>query len=260
MTKPKIHRTAVVSSTAKIAQGVEIGPFCIVGKGVSLGKNTRLVSHVTIKETETGSGCVVYPFTSIGLAPQDTKYSNEKTGVKIGNNNIIRENITIHRASVDGDGLTEIGDNNFIMAYSHIAHDCKIGNNTIMANATTFAGHVEVEDFAVIGGLVAVHQFVRIGAYSMIGGVSGVSMDIPPYMIASGNRVKLYGLNTTGLKRKGFKEESIKNLKCAYKILFRSKLKFNEAIEKVKKETKQTKEIKHLIRFLEKCNKRGICR
>lgn len=260
MTNPKIHRTAVVSSTAKISQGVEIGPFCVVGSGVKLGKNTRLVSHITIKETEIGNDCVVYPFTSIGLAPQDTKYSNEKTGVKIGDNNIIRENITIHRASVGGDGLTEIGSGNFIMAYSHIAHDCKIGDNTIMANATTFGGHVEVEDFAVIGGLVAVHQFVRIGTYSMIGGVSGVSMDIPPYTIASGNRVKLYGLNTTGLKRHGFKEDCIKDLKCAYKILFRSKLKFSEAIEKVKKEIKQTKEIKHLIRFLEKCNKRGICR
>ncbi|MEW6714536.1 MAG: acyl-ACP--UDP-N-acetylglucosamine O-acyltransferase [Nitrospirota bacterium] len=260
MAKPKIDRTAVVSSTAKLSQGVEIGPFCIVGEGVKIGKNTRLISHVTMKETEIGDDCVIYPFTSIGLAPQDLKYQNEKTGVKIGDKNIIRENVTIHRASVDGDRLTEIGDNNFIMAYSHIAHDCKVGNSVIMANSTTLAGHVEIEDFAVFGGLVAVHQFARIGRYSMIGGVSGVSKDIPPYTTASGNRAKLYGLNTTGIKRHGFKEASIRELKSAYKILFRSKLTSNEAIEKVKKDLKQTEEIKHLIRFLEKSKKRGVCR
>jgi len=260
MAKTKIHRTAVVSSTAKFLQGVEIGPYCVVGKGVRIGKNTRLVSHITIKETNIGENCTVYPFTTIGLAPQDLKYNNEKTGVRIGDNNIIRESVTIHRASVDGDGFTEIGNNNFIMAYSHIAHDCKIGNSTILANCTTLAGHVEVEDFAVFGGLVAVHQFARIGRYSMIGGVSGVSKDIPPYTTASGNRAKLYGLNTTGIKRHGFKESAIKELKCAYKILFRSKLTFNEAIAKVKKDLKQTREIKHLIKFLEKSKKRGICR
>ncbi len=260
MVKPKIHRTAVVSSTAKLSQGVEIGPFCIVGKHVKIGENTRLVSHITIKETEIGGNCVVYPFTSIGLAPQDTKYKEEKSGVSIGDNNIIRESITIHRASVDGDGLTEIGDNNFIMAYSHIAHDCKVGSNTIMANSTTLAGHVEVEDFAVFGGLVAVHQFVRIGTYSMIGGLTGVSKDIPPYTTASGNRAKLYGLNSVGLKRNNFSDSTIKHLKCAYKILFRSKMTLNAAIDKVKRELKQTEEIKHLIKFLEKSLKRGICR
>lgn len=260
MVKPKIHRTAVVSSTAKLSQGVEIGPYCIVGKQVKIGKNTRLVSHITIKDTEIGSNCIVYPFTSIGLAPQDIKYKNEKTGVRIGDHNIIRENITIHRASADGDGLTEVGDHNFIMAYSHIAHDCKVGNHTIMANATTLAGHVEVEHYAVFGGLVAVHQFVRIGTYCMIGGLSGVSKDIPPYTTASGNRAKLYGLNTVGLKRHDFSDATIKNLKCAYKILFRSKLTFNAAIDKVKRELKQTEEIKILIKFLEKSLKRGICR
>ena len=260
MVKPKIHRSAVVSSTAKLSQGVEIGPYCIVGKHVKIGENTRLVSHISFKETEIGSNCVVYPFTSIGLAPQDTKYKNEKSGVRIGDNNIIRENITIHRASVDGDGLTEIGDNNFIMAYSHIAHDCKVGSNTIMSNATTLAGHVEVEDFTVFGGLVAVHQFVRIGAFSMIGGLTGVSKDIPPYTTASGNRAKLYGLNSVGLKRNDFSDSTIKNLKCAYKILFSSKMTLNAAIDKVKRELKQTEEIKHLIKFLEKNLKRGICR
>ncbi|MBI4844208.1 MAG: acyl-ACP--UDP-N-acetylglucosamine O-acyltransferase [Nitrospirae bacterium] len=260
MAKTKIHRTSVVSSAAQIADGVEIGPFCIIGKGVTIGKNTRLVSHVTVKESEIGDDCMIYPFSSIGLAPQDTKYHNEKTGVRIGSRNIIRESVTIHRASVKGTGFTDVGDNNFIMAYSHIAHDCKVGNSVIMANSTTLAGHVDVEDYAVIGGLVAIHQFTRIGTCSMIGGVSGVSQDVPPYTMASGNRAKLYGLNTTGLKRQGIDDASILELKRAYKILFRSKLTLKEAIEMVRTDVKQTKEIEHLIRFLEKSEKRGICR
>lgn len=260
MAKTKIHSTSIVSSTAKLGDGVDIGPFCIIGKGVKIGKNTRLVSHITIKDAEIGSDCVIYPFSAIGLAPQDTKYKNEKTMVKIGNNNTIRESVTIHRASVDGNGLTEIGDNNFIMAYSHIAHDCKLGNSIIMANTTTLAGHVEVEDFAVIGGLVAVHQHARIGTCCMIGGVSGVSMDVPPYTMASGNRAKLFGLNTTGLKRQGLKDSSIKELKSAYKLLFRSKLTLKEAVDKVKSDLKQTNEIKHLLKFIEHSGKRGICR
>ncbi len=260
MTNAKIHPTSVVSPSAKLSDGVVIGPFCIVGRGVTLGNNTRLVSHVTIKETAIGSDCIIYPFSTIGLAPQDTKYAGEKTKVVIGNNNTIRENVTIHRASSDGDGLTEIGDNNFIMAYSHIAHDCKLGNSVIMANATTLAGHIEIEDFAVIGGLVAVHQFTRIGTCTMIGGVSGVSKDVPPYTMASGNRARLYGLNTTGIKRLGVKPDSIKELKNAYKILFRSNLTLKEAIAKVKSDVKQTKEVKHLTIFLEKSVKRGICR
>jgi UDP-N-acetylglucosamine acyltransferase len=259
MSKSKIHRTAIVSSAAKLADGVSIGPYCIVGKGVKLGKNTKLTSHVVIEATEMGNNCIVYPFTSIGLPPQDVGYSGEKTKVKIGDRNIIREYITIHRASVRGDGVTEIGSDNFLMAYVHLAHDCKIGNFVTMANAATLAGHVMVEDHSVIGGLVAVHQFARIGAYAMVGGFSGVGQDIPPYMTASGSRAKLYGLNSIGLKRNGFEESLIKELKCAYKILFRSKLTLEEAIEKVKSDIRKSKEIDHLIHFL-KQNKRGICR
>jgi UDP-N-acetylglucosamine acyltransferase len=259
MAKPKIHRTAIVASNAKISDGVSIGPYCIVGKDVKIGKNTKLASHVVIEETEIGKDCIVYPFTTIGLPPQDISYKDKKTRVKIGDKNIIREYITIHRASVRGDGVTEIGSNNFLMAYVHLAHDCRIGNSVTMANAATLAGHVIVEDFAVIGGLVAVHQFTRIGAYSMVGGFSGVGQDIPPYTTASGSRAKLYGLNTIGLKRYGFDEAVIKELKRAYKILFRSKLTLKEAIDLVKLEIKQFEEIKHLIKFLRQ-NRRGICR
>lgn len=260
MAKPKIHSTAIVASDAKLADGVSIGPYCIVGNRVKIGKNTRLISHAVIEDTEVGKDCIIYPFATIGLPPQDTKYKGEKTIVKIGDNNIIREYVTIHRASVGGDGVTSIGNNNFLMAYVHIAHDCKIGNFVSMANVATLAGHVIVEDFAVIGGLVAVHQFSRIGAYSMVGGFSGVGQDIPPYTTASGSRAKLYGLNTIGLKRHGFDESKIRDLKQAYKILFRSKLTLKEAIEKVRREVRLTKEIRYLLGFLENDNKRGICR
>lgn len=255
-----IHKTAIVSPKANIDKDVFIGPFCIIGDGVTIKKGTKLLSNVIVEgDTEIGENCTIYSFTSIGFAPQDLKYKNEKTGVKIGNNNTIREYVTIHRASLGGDGLTEIGDSNFLMAYVHIAHDCKIGNSVIMANAATLAGHVVVEDFAVIGGLVAVHQFTRIGAYSMVGGFSGVGQDIPPFMMASGSRAKLYGLNTIGLKRHGFSDSSINNLKKAYKVLFREKRTLKDAIKKIKAELPQTDEIVRLIEFIEK-NKRGICR
>lgn len=259
MSKPKIHRTAVVARGAKVAEGATVGPYCVVGKGVKIGKNTTLSSHVVIEETEIGKNCTVYPFTTIGVAPQDVEYKNEKTKVRIGDRNTIREYITIHRASVRGDGVTEIGNDNFLMAYSHIAHDCKIGNSVTMANAATLAGHVVIENFVFIGGLVAVHQFTRIGAYAMVGGFSGVVQDIPPYTTAVGNRAKLYGLNSIGLKRHGFDEPAIKALKKAYKILFRSKLTLKEAIDLIKLEVKQTDEINHLITFLKE-NRRGICR
>ncbi len=256
----EIHPSAVISSHAEIEDDVVIGPFCIVGEGAHIKKGSKLLSNVILEgNTEIGNNCTIYPFTSIGLPPQDMKYRDEKTGVKIGDNNTIREYITIHRASVSGDGVTTIGDNNFLMAYVHIAHDCKIGSNVIMANVATLAGHILVEDHAVIGGLVAIHQFTRIGAYAMVGGFSGVGQDIPPYMIASGARAKLFGLNAIGLKRHGFSDQTINELKKAYKILFREKHTLKEAIKKVQEDLPYTDEIKHLIEFIQK-NKRGICR
>ncbi|OGW73427.1 MAG: acyl-[acyl-carrier-protein]--UDP-N-acetylglucosamine O-acyltransferase, partial [Nitrospirae bacterium RIFOXYC2_FULL_44_7] len=186
-------------------------------------------------------------------------YKDEKTSVKIGSNNIIREYVTVHRASVGGDGITEIGNNNFLMAYVHIAHDCKVGNNVVMANLATLAGHVIIEDYAVIGGIVAIHQFARIGTYAMVGGFSGVGQDISPYMMASGPRAKLFGLNSIGLKRQGFSDSVIAELKKAYKILFREKHTLKEAIKKVHKEFPNSKEIRILVEFIEK-NTRGICR
>ncbi|MBI5188653.1 MAG: acyl-ACP--UDP-N-acetylglucosamine O-acyltransferase [Nitrospirae bacterium] len=258
--KREIHPTAIVDPKAEIDEDVSIGPFCIIGEGVRIRKGTKLISNVIVEgNTEIGENCTIYPFTSIGLPPQDLKYRGEKTGVKIGDNNIIREYITIHRASVGGDGVTTIGDKNFLMAYVHIAHDCKIGNSVTMANVATLGGHVVVEDYAVIGGLVAVHQFTRIGAYAMVGGFSGVGQDIPPYTIASGARVRLFGLNTIGLKRHGFSDSTINELKKAYKILFREKRTVKDAIKKIQEDLPYTDKIRHLIEFIQK-NKRGICR
>jgi len=256
----EIHKTAIIDPKAVIDEDVSIGPFCIVGEGVKLKKGARLMSNVIIEgNTEIGEGCQIYPFASIGLPPQDIKYKGEKTGVRIGNNNIIREYASVHRASVGGDGMTAVGDNNFLMAYVHIAHDCKIGNNVVIANSAGLAGHVVIEDYAVIGGIVGVHQFTRIGAYAMVGAFSGIGQDIPPYTIASGPRAKLFGLNSVGLKRNGFPDSTINELKKAYKILFREKLTLKEALKKVQKDFPDSKEIRYLVGFIEK-NKRGVCR
>lgn len=255
-----IHESAIIDSGAEIDGNAEIGPFCIIGSGVTIAGGVKLQSNVVIEgNTEIGEGTQIYPFASIGLPPQDTKYKGEESGLRIGSNNVIREYVTVHRASVGGDGLTELGDNCFIMAYAHIAHDCKIGTSVIMANAATIAGHVSIGNHSVLGGLVAVHQFTRIGDYSMVGGLSGIGQDIPPYMIASGPRAKLFGLNVVGLKRHGFSEEAISELKKAYKILFREKNTLKQAIKKVQEELPFTDEIQHLIDFINQ-NKRGICR
>ena len=258
----EIHPTSIIDESAVIEDDVFIGPFCIIKDTAVIKKGARLQSNVIIEgDTVIGEDCTIYPFVSIGFPPQDIKYKGEKTGVRIGSNNIIREYATIHRASVGGDGLTEIGNDNFLMAYVHIAHDCKLGNHIVMANAATIGGHVVIEDHVVIGGLAAVHQFTRIGAYAMVGGFSGIVQDIPPYTIASasGSKAKLFGLNNVGIKRHGFTDSTINDLKKAYKILFREKHTLKEAIKKVQEELPYTDEIKHLIEFLQK-NKRGICR
>lgn len=256
----EIHPTAIISPDAKIAEDTSIGPFCIIQDKARIKKGTRLMSNVLIEgSTEIGENCTIYPFTSVGLPPQDLKYKGEQTAVKIGNYNVIREYCTIHRASVSGDGITSLGDHNYLMAYVHVAHDCKIGSSVIMANVATLGGHVTIEDYAVIGGLVAIHQFARVGAYAMVGGFSGVAQDIPPYMMASGARAKLFGLNTVGLKRHGFSDTTVNELKKAYKILFREKRTLKDAIKKIQEDLPYTDEIKHLIEFIQK-NKRGICR
>jgi UDP-N-acetylglucosamine acyltransferase len=258
--KARIHPTAIIDPKAEIDSNVEVGPFCIVKSKVRISQGTKLLSHVTIEgSAEIGGNCTIYPYTSIGFPPQDLKYKGENTKLIIGSNNIIREYVSIHRASVGGDGITVIGNNNFFMAYVHVAHDCKIGSNVVLANAATLAGHVLIEDSAVVGGLVAIHQYTRIGSYAMVGGFSGIGQDIPPYMIASGARAKLFGPNTIGLKRHGLSDVTINAIKKAYKILFREKRTLKDAIKKVRDEMPGIKEVNHLLEFIEK-NKRGICR
>ncbi len=256
----EIHPTAILHPRAEVAGGVKIGPYSVIGEHVCIGRDTIIDSHAVVEgPTAIGERCHLFPFVSIGAAPQHARYGGEVTSVQIGNDNVIREFVTIHRGTAGGGGETIIGQGNFIMAYSHIAHDCKVGNHVILANASTLAGHIEVEDFAIVGGLAAVHQFVRIGCYAMVGGASAVPQDIPPYMMASGNRARLFGLNAVGLKRHHFAASTLAALKQAYRLIFRSHLPFSKAAEQVEAEVPDLPEVRHLLHFL-RSSKRGFCR
>ena len=258
--KARIHPTAVVHPDARIAEGVEIGPYSIIGEHVTIGRDTKVASHVLIEGwTTLGERNHIFPFSSIGTAPQDIGYRNEETYLIIGDDNVIRECATVHRATTKEDRKTEIGNKNFLMAYSHVAHDCKLGNSIIMANSVALGGHIVIGDHAILGGIVAVHQFARIGSYAIIGGQSAVTMDIPPYVSAAGNRAQLYGLNLVGLKRKGFSDLAIETLKKAYKIIFRSGLTQDEAIQKTIAEFPESAEAHALVDFI-RTSKRGITR
>ena len=256
-----IHQTAIVHPKARIAEGVEIGPYTVIGEHVSIGKDTKVGSHALIEGwTTIGERNHIHSFTSIGTPPQDIGYKpHEETYVIIGDDNVIREYATVHRATTKADRKTEIGNRNFLMSYIHVAHDCKLGNNIIMANNAAFGGHVIVEDYALLGAIVGIHQFVRVGAYSMIGGQSAIVLDVPPYVNATGNRAQLYGLNTIGLKRKGFSDEVINNLKKAYKIIFRSGLTQEEAFKKALQDFPESKEVNYLVDFM-RHSKRGVTR
>lgn len=256
-----IHPTAIVHPKAVLAEGVEIGPYSIVGEHVSIGKGTKIDAHVVIDGwTTIGERNHIFPFSSIGMAPQDIGYKDdEETYLIIGDDNIIRESTTIHRATTKEDRKTMIGNKNFLMAYSHVAHDCKLGNNIIMANSVALGGHIIIDDYAIIGGIVCVHQFVKIGSYSMIGGGSAVSQDIAPYVSAAGIHAKLYGLNLIGLKRRGFSDEAVNNIKKAYKIVFRSGLILEDALKKTAEEIPDSREVKYFVEFI-RSTKRGITR
>jgi UDP-N-acetylglucosamine acyltransferase len=255
-----IHKKAIISPNAKIGKNVKIGPYSIIGDDVIIGDGTEISSHAVIDPyVEIGKNCKIYQFASIGTVPQDLKFKGEKSFVKIGNNTTIREFATIHRGTELGTGITEIGNDNFIMAYTHIAHDSKTGNHVILSNNATLAGHITIGDHAVIGGLVAIHQFVSIGSHAFIGGKSAVVKDVPPYTIAVGDRAKLHGLNTVGLQRRGFSEETKAELKKAYRLIFRLGLGLNEAIERIKAEVKQIPEIINFVDFI-KSSERGITR
>lgn len=255
-----IHPTAIIDSKADIDSNVEVGPYSIIGANVQIGSGTVIGPHVVIQpHVEIGPDCHIFQYASIGAVPQALKFQGEETYVKIGRGTVIREFVTVNRGTGFGGEITEVGEENFLMAYVHIAHDCKTGRNVILANNATLAGHIVIEDYVTVGGLVAIHQFVRIGNYAYIGGKSAVVKDIPPYVIAAGDRAKLHGLNSVGLKRHGFSQETLSSLKKAYRIIFRIGLTLNEAIERVKAEVEQVPEVNDLIRFI-KSSKRGITR
>jgi UDP-N-acetylglucosamine acyltransferase len=256
-----IHPTAIIDPKAEIGEGVEIGPYGVIEKGVSIGEGTRIGSHVVIREgTHIGKRCQILQFASIGEAPQAIFYRGEKTSLFIGDQNIVREFVTLHRGTVKGGGKTVIGNDNFFMAYAHVAHDCQIGNQVVLVNGATLGGHIIIENHAIISGLSAVHHFCRIGTYAFVSGLTGVTLDIPPYTLAAGDRAKLFGLNTVGLKRADFSEETIKALKKAYRIIFRSGLTLEKAMKRVKEdEISKTPEVQHLLQFIQH-SKRGISR
>ncbi len=255
-----IHPSAIIYPGAEIDIDVEIGPYAVIGENVKIGRGTSIGPSAVIQGwTEIGKNNKIFHLCSVGAVPQDLKYKGEKTFLRIGDDNIIREFATIHLGTVTGDGETTIGDRNLFMAYCHVAHDCHIGSNVVMANGAALAGHITVEDYAILGGMSGIHQYVRIGAHVMVGGGAMVGQDVPPYTVASGDRATLHGLNLVGLKRRGFSDELIADIKKAYKILVRSNLRVEEALHRIKEEVPMSPEIEHFVEFVEK-SERGICR
>lgn len=254
----KIHPSAVVSTRARIGRDCHIGPYSIIGDEVELGDSVRLESHCVVDgKTIIGTGTHVFPFVSIGLAPQDLKYKGEPSETRIGKRNHIREFVTIHRGSAGGGMLTQTGDDCLIMAQAHIAHDCKLGDGVIMANAATLAGHVTIEDRANVGAYSGVHQFCRVGREAYIGGYSVVVKDALPFALSVGNHARCFGLNTTGMKRRGYSREVIQSLHHAFRLLLSSKLNTSQALEQIKELIPDCQEVAELVRFIE-ASQRGV--
>jgi len=254
-----IHPTAIIDPGAKIHPSCKIGPYCVIGPDVELGEGCDLVSHVAMQgPTKIGADNGFFPFSSIGLAPQDISYAGEPTRLEMGDHNEIREFVTINRGTVKGGGLTRVGNHTLIMAYTHIAHDCIIGDHVIMANATTLGGHVTVEDWAMVGALCPVHQFVRIGTHSYVGGGTTITQDVLPFSKTSAERnTRAFGMNSVGLERRGFSKERIRKIHHAYKILLASKLNTSQALERLKSEPDLGEDVEMLIRFVE-ASERGV--
>jgi len=258
----EIHASAVIDPAAQIEEGCSVGPFCVIGPGVTMGTGCTLGPHVILQGKVTlGERNRLEAAISIGAPPQDLKYGGEETEVVIGSENLIREFVTIHRGTVGGGGITRLGSKNMLMAYSHIAHDCQVGNHTVFANGATLAGHVEVGSHATVGAFSAIHQFCRVGEYAFIGGFSVLTKDVLPFVKTVGSRgnARTYGINTIGLERKGFSDESIETLKSAYNILFKSKMLLQEALQELEKRLGDHAEVAYLVRFIRE-SQRGIQR
>lgn len=255
-----IHSTAIVSSAAELAEDVEVGPYSIIGDDVQIGAGTEIGSHVVIKgTTEIGENNRIFQFASIGEDPQDKKYDGEKTRLVIGDGNTIREYCTLNRGTAQDTGVTSIGDNNWLMAYVHVAHDCDIGNETIFANNSSLAGHVIVGDYVIFGGFSGAHQFCRIGAHSFIGNNAAVTRDVPPYIMVSGQPAVPRGVNSEGLKRRGFDSDQARNVKEAFRLLYRSGLRLEEARGRITELAAEREELRIFAEFLER-SERSIVR
>lgn len=255
-----IHPTAIIAPGASIAADVTIGPYAVIGEHVSIGSGTTVGPHAVIEgRTEIGKNNRIFQFASIGAAPQDLKYRGEPTRLKIGDSNQIREFTTIHLGTEGGGGITTVGSNNLLMAYSHVAHDVEMKNHIVLANGATLAGHVIVEDYAILGGLSAVHQFTRVGCHTMISGGSMVNQDILPYTIAQGDRASIAGLNLVGLKRRGFSDEALSGIKKTYKLILRSGMRLEEAVKQAREEYGHLPEVALMLDFIDQ-SQRGIAR
>ena len=256
------HHTSIISEKAVLGSNVTIGPYCIINENVKIGNNVNLKAHIYIDgNTTIGDNCTFFPYCSIGTSPQDLKYKGEKSILKIGNNNIFREYVTVNPGTEGGGLKTVIGDNCLFMINAHVAHDCKIGNNVIMVNNASLAGHVILEDYAIMGALSGAHQFCRIGKHSMIGGLSGVDSDVIPYGTVIGNRAYLSGLNIIGLKRRGFSKDVIQDLRKAYGLLFSSQEgTFSDRVKEVSEEFLDNEPIQEIVQFLKSEKSRSICK
>ncbi len=255
-----VHPTAVIAPGARLHPTVEVGPYAVIGAQVEIGAGTTVGPHAVIEgRTRLGERNRVFQFASVGAQPQDLKYAGEDSALEIGNENLIREFTTLHKGTTAGGGVTRIGDRNLFMAYAHVAHDCQVGNGCVFANAATLGGHVEIGDHVILGGLAAVHQFTRIGRHAFVAGGAMVVMDVPPFCTAQGDRAELVGVNSVGLARHGFSEEQIARVKEAYRILFRSKLPLEEAVERLRTELGDQSEIQTLLSFIT-TSQRGLTR